>query len=74
MKPIVIIGEKEKTFSAEELKKYVEDAYFQGYEDGKRAESTATGLASWQESLRNAPKNDTPFWDYTKVTCQKVTH
>ena len=34
MKPIVIIGGKEKAFSAEELKKYVEEAYSQGYEDG----------------------------------------
>ena len=75
MKPIVIIGGKEKAFSAEELKKYVEEAYSQGYEDGYK-----DGYKNGKEfsgityrGLTNAPdKDNTPFLDSTKITCQTV--
>lgn len=73
MKPIVIIGGKEKAFSAEELKKYVEEAYSQGYEDGYKNGKEFSGITYTQRGLTNAPdKDNTPFWDSTKITCQTV--
>ena len=70
MKPIVIIGGKENAFSAEELKKYVEEAYSQGYEDGYK---NGKGSGITYRGLTNAPdKDNTPFWDSTKITCQTV--
>lgn len=71
MKPIVIIGGKEKAFSAEELKKYVEEAYSQGYEDGYKNGKESSCIT--YRGLTNAPdKDNTPFWDSTKITCQTV--
>lgn len=59
MKPIVIIGGKEKAFSAEELKKYVEEAYSQGYEDGYKKGKESSGIT--YRGLTNAPdKDNTP--------------
>lgn len=73
MKPIIIIGEKEKTFSAEELKKYVEEAYYQGYADGYENGKNSSGIT--YRGLTNAPyKDNTPFWDSTKITCQTVLY
>nr|DAF03522.1 MAG TPA: contact dependent inhibitor A [Caudoviricetes sp.] len=73
MKPIVIIGGKEKAFSAEELKKYVEEAYSQGYEDGYKNGKEFSGIT--YRGLTNAPDKDNtpfPFLDSTKITCQTV--
>lgn len=73
MKPIVIIGGKENAFSAEELKKYVEEAYSQGYEDGYKNGKESSGIT--HRGLTNAPdKDNIPFWDSTKLTCQTVLY
>ena len=73
MKPIVIIGGKENAFSAEELKKYVEEAYSQGYEDGYKNGKESSGIT--YRGLTNAPdKDNTPFSDSTKITCQTVLY
>nr|DAU40345.1 MAG TPA: hypothetical protein [Caudoviricetes sp.] len=73
MKPIVIIGEKEKTFSAEELKKYVEEAYSQGYADGYENGKNSSVIT--YRGLTNAPdKDNTPFLDSAKITCQTVLY
>lgn len=36
MKPIIIIMDKNKTFSKEEIEELIETAYESGYEDGKK--------------------------------------
>lgn len=73
MKPIVIIGGKEKAVSAEELKKYVEEAYYQGYADGYENGKKSSGIT--YRGLTNTPdKDNTPFLDSTKITCQTVLY
>lgn len=73
MKPIVIISGKEKAFSAEELKKYVEEAYSQGYEDGYKNGKEFSGIT--YRGLTNAPdKDNTLPWTLQKITCQTVLY
>ena len=70
MKPIIIIMDKNKTFSKEELEKLIEDAYESGYEDGRRSVNisipdvvpTYPQIYPWNE-----PYYRQPWW--SKTTC-----
>ena len=74
MKPIIIIGDKEKTFSAEELKKYVEEAYSQGYADGYKDGDNPCKISLTNTHPSVSKKSDTAIWDSTKITCQTVLY
>lgn len=70
LKPIIIIVDKNKTFSKEEIEKLIEDAYESGYEDGKKDSKDIVYVPvktpQWYQETE-------PWWGKTTCTTSDAT-